>query len=167
VLVEWSRALLSGALPEAQAVLLLGGGAALCLLAAGRSLAELGVGRDRLPLRILGGLALTAVLLLPAAVRWQGAPPAGGPLAIGLLGIAIGEEVAFRGALYAALERAAGPLAAVLGSSATFAVAHLLSHPLQFLPVIFAAGLVLAAWRWACRDVVGPVIAHSLADLSL
>lgn len=165
--VEWARSLLSGAHPEAQALLLLAGGAALCLTAAGRSPVELGLGRDRLALRVLGGLALTAVLLLPAAVRWQGAPPAQGPFAIGLLGIAIGEEVAFRGALYLALERWAGPVAAVLGSSAAFALAHVFSHQPAFLPVIFAAGLVLAVWRWACRDLVGPVIAHALADLAL
>jgi len=27
--------------------------------------------------------------------------------------------------------------------------------------------LLLALWRWACRDLVGPVIGHVAADLAL
>jgi hypothetical protein len=27
--------------------------------------------------------------------------------------------------------------------------------------------LLLALWRWACRDLVGPIIGHVIADLAL
>jgi membrane protease YdiL (CAAX protease family) len=65
------------------------------------------------------------------------------------------------------LERAYGPAAAVVGSTAAWTAAHALSHPLPFLPVVAAAGLLLGAWRWALRDLVGPIIGHVIADLAL
>jgi membrane protease YdiL (CAAX protease family) len=86
---------------------------------------------------------------------------------VAAVAVSVGEEVAFRGAVFAALEQAGGPVVAVLGSTAAWTLAHALSHPPAFLPAVAAAGLVLAAWRWAVRDLVGPVIGHVLADLAL
>jgi hypothetical protein len=43
----------------------------------------------------------------------------------------------------------------------------MLSHPAEFLPAVAAAGLLLGLWRWACRDLVGPIVAHVLADVAL
>ena len=71
------------------------------------------------------------------------------------------------GALFASLEAGGGPVLAVLGSTLVWTLAHVLSHPPAFLPVVAAAGLLLGLWRWACRDLVGPVVAHVLADLTL
>ena len=48
--------------PDARPLVLLVGGLALCLLGLGRTPAELGIGMDRLGRRLLGGLALGAVL---------------------------------------------------------------------------------------------------------
>jgi membrane protease YdiL (CAAX protease family) len=143
------------------------GGLALGLCAVGWRPEALGLSRRNLGLKLLAGLALAAVLLLPAAVRWQGASMLPAPMAISAIVIAVGEELAFRGALYAALEAAWGPLAAVLGSALAFAAGHLLSHPPLFLLAVLAAGLVLGAWRWAARDLVGPIVGHALADLAL
>jgi membrane protease YdiL (CAAX protease family) len=128
---------------------------------------RLGLSTSRLGLRVLGGFALAGVLLLPAAARAGGAPflPAG--LAAAAIAISIGEEVAFRGALYAALEDLGGAPLAVVGTTVLWTAAHALSHPAEFLPAVAAAGLLLGLWRWACRDLVAPVIGHVIADLAL
>jgi membrane protease YdiL (CAAX protease family) len=143
------------------------GGAALVLTAWGWPAERLGVGTSGLGLRLLGGFALGVVLLLPAAVRPGAAPllPAG--LALAAVAVSIGEEVAFRGALYAALEDVGGAPIAVLGSTLLWTLAHVLSHPPAFLGAVAGAGLLLALWRWACKDLVGPVIAHVIADVAL
>lgn len=142
------------------------GGIALGAAAAGRPLSSLGIGRARLGLRILGGFALAAVLLLPAAVR-AGAPVLPPALAVAAIAISVGEELAFRGALYAALEKLGGAPVAIFGSTAVWTAAHALSHPPEFLGPVALAGLLLALWRWACRDLVGPIVAHVIADLLL
>lgn len=143
------------------------GGAALMLVALGWPAERLGLGTSRLGLRVLGGFALGAVLLLPAAVRPGAAPllPAG--LALAAVAVSIGEEVAFRGALYAALEEMGGAPVAVLGSTLVWTLAHALSHPPAFLGAVATAGLLLALWRWALKDLVAPVIAHVIADVTL
>jgi membrane protease YdiL (CAAX protease family) len=164
--VEYGR-VLAGRLPGLAGVSLLAGGLALCLLAAGRRPSELGLGRDRLPARVLGGAVLGAVLLLPALVRWGGGPLLPADLAVAAVAVSVGEEVAFRGALFTSLEEAGGPLLALLGSTGVWTAAHVLSHPPAFLPAVAAAGLLLGCWRWACRDLVGPVLGHVIADLTL
>jgi membrane protease YdiL (CAAX protease family) len=163
--LEWGRALLERATGPVPAIAL--GGLALGLCAIGWKPGALGLSRDQLWVKVLGGLAIAAVLLLPAAVRWQGAPLLPAPLAISAIAISVGEELAFRGALYAALEAVWGPLAAVLGSAIIFAAGHVLTHPPLFLLAVLAAGLVLGTWRWAARDLVGPIVGHALADLAL
>jgi membrane protease YdiL (CAAX protease family) len=164
--IEYSR-VLAGRLPGIATASLLAGGLALCLLALGRRPAELGLGRDRLAFRILGGFALGGILLLPAVVRWGGGPPLPAELAAAAVAVSLGEEIAFRGALFGALAEAGGPALAVLGSTLVWTAAHALSHPPAFLPAVAAAGLLLGTWRWACRDLVGPIVGHVIADLSL
>jgi len=166
LLVEWSRALIQKEPHMAVAGLVLGG-AALVLVAAGWPADRLGLGTSRLGLRILGGLALGAVLLLPAAARSAAVPMLPAGLAVAAVAVSVGEELAFRGALYAALEELGGAPLAIVGTTALWTAAHALSHPPAFLEAVAAAGLLLALWRWACRDLVGPVIGHVIADLSL
>ena len=164
--LEWARALTAGR-PGAAVPALLLGGLALCLLGLGWAPSRLGLEKSRLGLRILGGVALAAALLLPAAVRWHGGPVLSAPLALAAVAVSVGEEIAFRGALYAALDAVWGAPAAIVGSALVFMAGHVLSHPAGFLLPILAAGLLLAAWRWACRDLVGPIVGHVLADLAL
>ena len=161
---EWGRAL---AVREWPLPAQLAGGALLCAAGLLFPAAALGLGRDRLAQRLIGGLALTAVLLLPAAVRWTGALPLGGWLAVSVALVAVGEEIAFRGALFAAFQRVAGGPVAVLATTLVWTLAHALSHPPPFLLAVAAAGLLLGCWRLYARDLVGPLIAHVLADLAL
>ena len=166
VAIEWARALAMRA-PGAVVPALLLGGLALIAVATGWRPDRLGLGASRLPLRIVGGLALGVVLLLPAAARSSAAPllPAG--LAVAAIAVSIGEEIAFRGVLYAALEDLGGAPVAIVGSTLLWTIAHMLSHPPAFLGAVAAAGLLLALWRWACKDLVAPIIGHVIADLSL
>ena len=113
------------------------------------------------------GLALAGLLLLPAAARGFGLPGVPLALAAPVALVAAGEEVAFRGAVYAALEEMFGPAAAVAGSAALFTAAHVISHPAPFLLPVAALGLLLGLWRWAFRDLMAPIAAHVLADLAL
>ncbi len=166
LLVEWTRALVAS-MPHAALPSLLLGGGALAVAAIGIPFAKLGLGLKRFGFRVIGGIALGAVLLLPAAVRWTSAPLLPFDLALAAVAISIGEEIAFRGALYAALEEAGGAPVAVVGSTAVWTAAHALSHPPAFLGAVAAAGLLLALWRWAFKDLVGPIVAHVLADLAL
>ena len=164
LLVEWARALTA---PRAATAVLILGGIGLMLSSAGWPAERLALGRTRLGLRILGGFALAAVLLLPAAARASAAPILPVFLALPAVVVSIGEEIAFRGALYAALEDLGGAPVAIAGSTALWTAAHVLSHPPQFLVVVAAAGLLLALWRWACKDLVGPIVGHVIADLAL
>jgi membrane protease YdiL (CAAX protease family) len=166
LLVEWSRALIQYEPHMAVAALVLGG-AALALVVVGLPPQRLDLGTSRLGLRILGGLALGAVLLLPAAVRSAAVPMLPAGVAVAAVAVSIGEELAFRGALYGALDELGGAPLAIIGSTALWTAAHALSHPPAFLGAVAAAGLLLALWRWACRDLVGPVIGHAIADLAL
>ena len=164
--VEWARAAVMHS-PGTAAPALLLGGVALSLAALGWKADQLGLGKAKLGWRLLGGLALAAVLLLPAAARSGAAPllPAG--LAVAAVAVSVGEEIAFRGALYVALEEVGGAPLAIAGSTLLWTLAHALSHPLAFLGAVAAAGLLLALWRWACKDLVGPIVGHVIADLAL
>jgi len=166
LLLEWTRAL-TATIPGAVVPALLLGGTGLVLAAWGWPAERLGVGTSRLGLRLLGGFALAVVLLLPAAARVSAVPILPGGLAIAAVVVSIGEEVAFRGALFAALEDIGGAPLAVIGSTLAWTAAHALSHPAEFLPAVAAAGLLLAMWRLVFRDLVGPIVAHSIADLAL
>jgi membrane protease YdiL (CAAX protease family) len=166
VFVEWTRSLASRA-PEAATAAIVLGAVALLVTVVGTSPARLGLGTSRMGLRIVGGLALAAVLLLPAAVRSDSAPSLPASLAFAAITVSVVQELAFRGALYAALDQAGGAPLAVIGSAFAWTAAHALSHPPEFLVAVAAAGLLLALWRWACRDLVAPIIGHVLADLAL
>lgn len=153
--------------PYAAVPTLLLGGVALALTALGRPASTLGLGTSRFWLRVLGGFALAIVLLLPAAARLTAVPILPPVLAVAAISVSVGEEIAFRGALFAALEEAGGAPLAVIGSTALWTAAHALSHPPEFLFAVAAAGLLLALWRLWCRDLVAPIIGHVIADLAL
>jgi membrane protease YdiL (CAAX protease family) len=166
IALEWTRAI-AAQQPGLTVASLVVGGAALAIPGFLFRPERLGLGTSRFWLRVLGGLALGVVLLLPAAVRPAAVPLIPGGLAAAAVVVSVGEEIAFRGALYAALEDAGGAPLAVLGSTVLWTLAHVMSHPAEFLGAVAAAGLLLALWRWACKDLVGPIVGHVLADLAL
>ncbi len=166
LLVEWTRAL-AASVPGAAVAAIVLGAVALALTVTGSPAERLGLGTSMLGLRILGGLALAAVLLLPAAARASSAPILPASLALAAVTISLAQELAYRGALYAALDELGGAPLAIAGSTVVWTAAHALSHPPAFLGAVAAAGLLLALWRWACRDLVGPIIGHVIADLAL
>ena len=166
LLATYARQLASQ-IPDAVVPALVVGGVALVAVAWGWPLERLGLGTSRPATRIMGGLAIAVVLLIPTAARVGSMallPPA---VAVAAIAVSIGEEVAFRGVLFAALEDAGGPAVAVVGTTALWTAAHALSHPPQFLWSVAAAGLLLGVWRMACRDLVAPIIGHVIADLAL
>jgi membrane protease YdiL (CAAX protease family) len=164
--VEWARVSIQ-AQPYMAIPALVIGGAVLGLVALGTPADRLGLGTSRLGFRIVGGLAIGAVLLLPGAVRSGAAPVLPAGLAAAAIAVSIGEELAFRGALYAALDELGGAPLAIGGSTVVWTAAHVLSHPPAFLGAVAAAGFLLALWRWASRDLVAPIIGHVIADLAL
>jgi len=166
LLVTYARVLASE-IPPAVLPALLIGGLALAAAAWGVPAARLGLGTSRLPMRVIGGLALAVVLLIPTAARTGAMAALPLDFAAVAVVVSIGEELAFRGALFAALEDVGGAQMAVIGTTAVWTAAHALSHPPEFLLSVAAAGLLLGVWRMACRDLVAPVIAHVIADLAL
>src|SRR5215472_6746764 len=155
--LEWARVVTARQPDLGLASLVLGGAA----------LSDLGLSRSRLGLKLAGGVVVGLVLLLPALARQQPGPALPAPYAVAAISVAIGEEIAFRGALFAAIDAWLGPAPAVVGSAVVFTAGHVLSHPPGFLLPVAALGVLLATWRWACRDLVVPIVAHSVADLAL
>jgi membrane protease YdiL (CAAX protease family) len=164
--LEWAR-VLAARQPDLALASLVVGGAALTALGLGFGARDLGLSHSRLGLKLVGGIAVGLVLLLPALARQQPGPPLPPPYAVAAIAVSIGEEIAFRGALFAAIDAWLGPAPAVVGSALVFTAGHVLSHPPEFLLPVAALGVLLATWRWACRDLVVPILAHCVADLVL
>ncbi|HSJ07064.1 MAG TPA: CPBP family intramembrane glutamic endopeptidase [Longimicrobiales bacterium] len=128
----------------------------------GRSPSALGIGLSRETLRhtvmgvVIGGGALAvaaAALLLTGSLRYATAPGT----AVAWLGVvsgqatlfaiaALAEEALFRGYAFQVLARAAGPAAAIVTSSALFALAHGANPEVGVFALlnIFLAGVLLA-----------------------
>ena len=117
----------------------------------------------------LGGLVLVALPrlahpLLPTVVGMRPEPFAAWALVTAV--VVTGEEVLVRGALFAALERAAGPVAAVAVTSLAFALMHVPLYGWHVVPLDLGVGVWLGGLRLASGGVAAPAIAHGVADLS-
>jgi membrane protease YdiL (CAAX protease family) len=80
--------------------------------------------------------------------------------------VVAGEEVLLRGALFAALERAAGPVAAVAVTAVAFALMHVPLYGWEVVPLDLGVGVWLGGLRLATGGVAAPAVAHWIADLS-
>jgi membrane protease YdiL (CAAX protease family) len=116
----------------------------------------------------LGGAAALAIAaLIGVHPSWPGGS-AGfplGPWAAATVLVACAEEVVLRGALF---DDVAGPLgipAAVVITSAVFALMHVPVYGWQAVPLDAGVGVLLSGLRLLSGGVAAPAIAHALADL--
>jgi membrane protease YdiL (CAAX protease family) len=118
---------------------------------------------------LLGGVVLIVVPrlahpLMPAVIGMRPEPFVGWGLVTGI--VVIGEEALVRGAVFRALERASGPVTALVVTSIAFAVMHVPLYGWQVLPLDLGVGVFLGGLRLATGGVAAPAVAHWLADLS-
>jgi hypothetical protein len=71
------------------------------------------------------------------------------------------EEFLYRGVLLSALLRGTGAIAALVVSSALFALVHAPAEPQAVVPLFFL-GMALAYAAYRTRSLVAPVLAHAL-----
>ena len=118
----------------------------------------------------LGGGATLVGLAL--AIRWPGPwipfDPAGSfvPWAAVTVLVATAEELLLRGALFDALDRAAGSAAALLVTSVLFAVLHVPLYGWHVVPLDLGVGIFLGGLRLLTGGTVAPAVAHVVADLA-
>jgi len=87
--------------------------------------------------------------------------PTGLPLWIGLLAVVAApvlEEFVFRGLIFRGLRRTTGPLLAVIGSAALFALVH---PPLAVIPV-FGLGVAAAIAFNQSKFLLAPILTHAV-----
>jgi membrane protease YdiL (CAAX protease family) len=118
---------------------------------------------------LLGGVVVIVVPrlahpLMPAVIGMRPEPFVLWGLITGI--VVIGEEALVRGALFAALERASGPVAAVAVTSMAFALMHVPLYGWQVVPLDLSVGVFLGGLRLASGGVAAPAVAHWLADVS-
>lgn len=118
---------------------------------------------------VAGGAVLVAIprlfhLGLPMAIGMRPEPFVLWAAVTGL--VSIGEEVLLRGALFDALDRAAGGMAAVAVTSVAFALLHVPLYGWQIVPLDLGVGIWFAGLRLATGGVAAPAVAHVIADLS-
>lgn len=123
------------------------------------------------PALVGGGLAAASLLgaaFLTAPVLHIPALPqvARGILLFGFF-TAPAEELMFRGVMFRLVERHAGASAAIITTSAAFAVAHVPVYGWLSLPLSLVAGFLLGWLRWWSRSLIPAVAVHALADLGL
>ncbi len=130
------------------------------------------LGRLRPAGTVLAGVAVAAALcVVPVAVHLRGggsALPAGEfPIwAVVVTAVAVAEEAVLRGSLWSAVARAAGTPAALVVSTAAFALLHVPLYGWTALPFDVAAGLLLGGLRLVSGGWAASGVAHALADLA-
>jgi membrane protease YdiL (CAAX protease family) len=78
--------------------------------------------------------------------------------------VATAEEVALRGALFDAIERIGGPVAAILVTSLAFSLLHVPFYGPHVLLLDIGVGLALGGLRLMTGGVRAPAVAHVVAD---
>lgn len=120
----------------------------------------------------LGVLSAAVIVVLGVAVFALGrefGPPVGVRLSawgvVAILVAAIVEEAVFRGALWTAVDRRLGPLAALVLTSALFALIHVPTYGWVVLPIDLAAGAIFGWQRLASGGWLVPAMTHLFANL--
>jgi membrane protease YdiL (CAAX protease family) len=107
----------------------------------------------------LAAVAAAGVVAGPAPDRRVGAAAAGLAMAA-----AVAEEALFRRLLFDRLV-ARGPVIALVGSAAVFALVHLPAYGVAALPVDLGAALLLSWQRYASGRWTVPAVTHAVANL--
>jgi membrane protease YdiL (CAAX protease family) len=129
------------------------------------------LGRRGLTWGVLGAVGLVAG---PTVLRFAGPPHPSlhvaattFPLwAVIVTGVALGEELLLRGALFAAIDDVVGVKTALVVTTVVFALVHVPLYGMHALPLDLAVGLWLGGLRVATGDVAAPATAHVVADLA-
>jgi membrane protease YdiL (CAAX protease family) len=138
---------------------------ALALGAGRRPVAER---RSSVAIGAAGGalLVVLAVATRSGQLPWLAPPAAFGPWVIVTILVASAEEAVLRGALFDELDRVAGTVSAVVGTTAVFALMHVPLYGWHVIPLDVGVGLWLAGLRLASGGIAAPAIAHTIADLA-
>jgi len=112
---------------------------------------------------VILGAALAGSALIPGLAR-PAAPFT--PWAAVTVLVAVAEESILRGVLFGAIRRAGGPLAALLATTAVFALIHVPLYGWHVVPLDLAVGLALGGLRIVSRGIAAPAAAHAVADLA-
>jgi membrane protease YdiL (CAAX protease family) len=120
---------------------------------------------------VVGSAGASVLVALAAATHPAGLPPLRpsdtfAPWALVTIAVAAAEELVLRGVLFGRLEARAGPILAVVATSAVFAVMHVPLYGWHVVPLDLGVGLWLGGLRLLSGSVVAPAIAHVLADLA-
>ena len=129
-------------------------------------------GRPRLVSMVVGAVAGAVLVVVPVAVQGSRVAGSGGSAAhmalwtVVVSAVALSEEMFLRGALWVAVEREVGALAAVVTTTVVFAVMHVPLYGWRAVPLDLGVGLALAALRVWSGGVAAPGVAHVVADLA-
>ena len=117
---------------------------------------------------VVGGAVLVVLALATRSglLPWLAPPAAFIPWVAVTILVASAEELVLRGALFDELDRSVGTLAAVLVTSAVFALMHVPLYGWHVVPLDLGVGLWLAGLRLATGGIAAPAIAHAIADLA-
>jgi len=137
---------------------------AFLLVRSRMSLREAGLTRPT-PRSVLLGLAAALAVLAPGMVGGRGVRAPSLSLVSWVVLAVTAEELLFRGVLLALLTRVGGPALGVLGSSASFALAHAGAYPSLAILAVGVAGLYLGVLRLLSGNLCGPATAHALLDV--
>jgi hypothetical protein len=108
-------------------------------------------------------LAIGAAAVVAVRLLWPSLPATHGALWVLVLA-AVAEELLFRGALFARLQRW-GPGVAIAITSVLFALVHVRAYGWGVVPVDVAAGVLFGWQRWASGTWTVPALTHVLANL--
>jgi membrane protease YdiL (CAAX protease family) len=119
------------------------------------------------------GVAGACALCVVPAIRFLHTTPLGVPSwqgfpqwAISVAIVAGSEELLFRGAIYAEVEKALGDLSAILLAAALFAAMHIVLNGGHAFYLDASVGVWLGVLRMSSGGVAAPATAHILADLA-
>jgi membrane protease YdiL (CAAX protease family) len=80
--------------------------------------------------------------------------------------VATAEEAVLRGALFSAVRRHGGVVAAIVVTSVAFALMHVPLYGWHVVPLDLGVGIFLGGLRLASGGIAAPAVAHAVADIA-